>query len=126
MIFSIPALSQLNPHYCTHGFSQKYSLPHIHLHAFRHTAVSGLLANGTDIVVSKQLCHAGIITMESLCSRIIEGNQAKAVGFLTDTQKELFSRYSDCVREHQTMAECMLFQNCFFLGAKVMLEIMTK
>jgi len=43
---------------------------------------------------------------------------------MTDTQKDLFSRYQDCVREYQAMAECLLFQNSFCLGAKIMLEVM--
>lgn len=32
---------------------------------------------------------------------------------MTDEQKELFSRYTDAVREYQTMAECLLFRNSF-------------
>ena len=43
---------------------------------------------------------------------------------MTDEQKELFSRYTDCVREFQTMTECLLFQNSFKLGARMMLEVM--
>ena len=45
---------------------------------------------------------------------------------LTEEQKELFSRYTDAVREYQTMAECLLFQNSFKLGAKMMLEVMSE
>ena len=43
---------------------------------------------------------------------------------MTDAQKELFTRYTDCVREYQTIAECMLFQNSFRLGARMMLAVM--
>ena len=43
---------------------------------------------------------------------------------MTEEQKDLFSRYTDCVREHQAMAECLLFQNSFRLGARMMLAIM--
>lgn len=43
---------------------------------------------------------------------------------MTDEQKDLFSRYTDCVRELQTMMDCLLFQNGFKLGAKIMLEFM--
>ena len=43
---------------------------------------------------------------------------------MTDEQKELFSRYTDAVREYQTMAEYLLFQNSFKLGARMMLEVM--
>jgi len=43
---------------------------------------------------------------------------------MTDAQKDLFYRYTDCVREHQAMAECLLFQNSFRLGGRMMLEVM--
>ena len=58
--------------------------------------------------------------------QLISQNEERLLATMTDTQKELFSRYSDGVREHQAMAECMLFQNSFCLGAKIMLEIMAK
>lgn len=44
--------------------------------------------------------------------------------FRTDKQKELFSPYTNAVREYQIMAECLLFQNSFKLGARMMLEVM--
>ena len=56
--------------------------------------------------------------------QLISRNEDKLLATMTDTQKELFTRYADCVREYQTMAECMLFQNSFRLGARMMLEIM--
>lgn len=43
---------------------------------------------------------------------------------MMDEQKELFSRYTDAVREYQAMAECLLFRNSFRLGARMMLEVM--
>ena len=55
---------------------------------------------------------------------LISRNEDKLLATMTDVQKELFSRYTDCVREYQAMAECMLFQNSFCLGAKMMLEVM--
>lgn len=51
-------------------------------------------------------------------------NEEKLKATMTDEQKELFSRYTDVVREYQTMAECLLFQNSFKLGAKMMVEVM--
>ena len=51
-------------------------------------------------------------------------NEEKLRATMTDEQKELFSRYTDCVREFQTMTECLLFQNSFKLGARMMLEVM--
>ena len=55
---------------------------------------------------------------------LISRNEDKLLATMTDAQKELFSRYTDCVREYQAIAECLLFQNSFSLGAKMMLEVM--
>ena len=54
--------------------------------------------------------------------RLISRNEEKLLA--TMEQKELFPRYVDCVREYQAKAECMLFQNSFRLGAKMMIEVM--
>lgn len=56
--------------------------------------------------------------------QLISRNEDKLLATMTGEQKELFSRYADCVREYQTMAECLLFQNSFRLGARIMLEVM--
>ena len=56
--------------------------------------------------------------------RLITKNEEKLQASMTDGQKELFSRYTDAVREYQTMAECLLFQNSFRLGARMMLQVM--
>lgn len=56
--------------------------------------------------------------------RLINRNEEKLLATMTDAQKDLFSRYADCVREYQTMAECLLFQNSLRLGARMMLEVM--
>lgn len=56
--------------------------------------------------------------------KLISRNEEKLLATMTDNQKELFSRYTDAVREYQTMAECLLFQNSFRLGARMMLEVM--
>ena len=39
-------------------------------------------------------------------------------------QKELFDKYADCVREYQTITDCLLFQSSFKLGTRMMLEVM--
>ena len=51
--------------------------------------------------------------------RLISRNEEKLLATMTEEQKELFSRYTDCVREYQTTAECLLFQNSFRLGRKL-------
>ena len=55
--------------------------------------------------------------------RLISRNEDKLLATMTDAQKELFSWYQDCVREYQAMAECILFQNSFRLGARIMIEV---
>ena len=56
--------------------------------------------------------------------RLITRNEEKLLATMTDEQKELFSRYTNAVHEHQTMAECLLFQSSFKLGARMMVEVM--
>ena len=55
--------------------------------------------------------------------QIIIRNEEKLKATMTDSQKELFSRYMDCVREFQAMAECLLFQNSFCLGARMIAAV---
>ena len=56
--------------------------------------------------------------------QLISRNEDKLLATMTDEQKELFTKYADCVREYQVMAECLLFQNSFRLGGRMMLEVM--
>ena len=56
--------------------------------------------------------------------QLISRNEDKLLATMADVQKELFTRYTDCVREYQTMAECLLFQRSFRLGARLMLEVL--
>lgn len=64
-----------------------------------------------DLTQYKELLH------------LISRNEEKLLATMTDVQKELFSRYQDCVREFQAMAECLLFCNSFCLGARIMLAV---
>ena len=51
-------------------------------------------------------------------------NEENLQATMTDEQKELFSRYTDAVREHQMATDSLIFQNGFKLGARMMLEVM--
>ena len=51
-------------------------------------------------------------------------NEEKLEATMTDEQEELFEKYIDCVRENQVITDCLIFQNSFKLGARVMLEVM--
>ena len=48
----------------------------------------------------------------------------KLLATMTEEQKELFTKYADCIREYQVMAECLLYQNSFRLGGRMMQEVM--
>lgn len=56
--------------------------------------------------------------------RLVNRNEDKLLATMTAEQKEIFSRYQDCVREYQAMAECLLFQRSFCLGAQIMLKVL--
>ena len=56
--------------------------------------------------------------------RLISKNEERLQATMTEEQKELLSRYTDAVHDFQSMAECLLFQNSFKLGARMMLEVM--
>ena len=58
--------------------------------------------------------------------QLINRNEDKLLATMTDAQKELFTKYADCVRDYQVMAECMLFQNSSRLGAKMMIAVMSE
>ena len=57
--------------------------------------------------------------LELLCR-----NEEKLKATMTDDQKELFEKYTDCLREHQIITDCLIFQNSFKLVARIMLEVM--
>lgn len=67
------------------GFSKRHNLPHIHPHAFRHTAASILISEGVDIVtVSKMLGHANTSMTTDVYSHIIEESKRKATECIAD------------------------------------------
>ena len=58
--------------------------------------------------------------------RLIAKNEEKLRSTMTDEQKEIFSRYMDAVQDYQTIVECLLFQNSFKLGARMIAEVMVE
>ncbi len=55
---------------------------------------------------------------------LIARNKEKLLATMTEDQKDLFSRYADCIQELQELSERLLFQNSFKLGARMMVEVM--
>ena len=71
----------------------------------------------TEYVTSSKKEYKNLV--ELICR-----NEEKLKVTMTDEQKELFEKYMDCVREFQTITDCLIFQNGFKLGARMMLEVM--
>ena len=71
--------------------------------------------------VAKSPCRCG---SGSGIYKLICRNEEKLKSTMTDEQKELFEKYTDCVREHQANTDCLIFKNGFKLGARMMLEVM--
>ena len=60
-------------------FSRANGLPHIHPHAFRHTAASTMIANGIDLVTTaNELGHANATTTATIYAHQIATAKAKA------------------------------------------------
>ena len=60
-------------------FSKANSLPHIHPHAFRHTAASTMIANGVDLVTAaNELGHSNATTTAAIYAHQIAEAKAKA------------------------------------------------
>ena len=57
---------------------------------------------------------------------LVSRNEDKLLSTMTQEQKELFSRYADCIREFQSLTELRVFQSSFKLGAKMMAEMMAE
>ena len=55
--------------------------------------------------------------------RVVQSEE-KLLATLTDDQKKLFTKYADCVREFQSITDCLLFQSSFKLGVRMMVEVM--
>ena len=60
-------------------FAQKNGLPHIHPHAFRHTAASNMIADGVDLVTTaNELGHADPTTTAKIYAHQIKAAKARA------------------------------------------------
>lgn len=70
-------------------FSAANGLPHIHPHAFRHTAASTMIANGVDLVTTaNELGHSSATTTANIYAHQIAEAKAKA----EDARSSVFSR----------------------------------
>lgn len=69
-------------------FAEKYNLPHIHAHKFRHSQASILINQGMDIVtVSKRLGHSNTSTTGDIYAHILKKADEKASSVLTGVLK---------------------------------------
>ena len=66
-------------------FQEKYSLPHINPHKFRHTMASILYFSGADPVsISKRLGHADVSTTQNIYSHLIEKADMQSAEMIAD------------------------------------------
>lgn len=66
-------------------FSKRHSLPHLHPHAFRHTAASMLLYAGMDVVsVASRLGHAQVSTTTDVYAHVLAEADVKSADILSD------------------------------------------
>ena len=65
--------------YWLNKFSNEHDIPHLHPHAFRHTAASTLIANGVDLVTTAaELGHANATTTATIYAHQIALARANA------------------------------------------------
>ena len=57
--------------------------------------------------------------LEQVCS-----SEENLQATMDSEQKTLFIKYTDSVNQYHAIIECMLFQNSFRLGARMMLEVL--
>ena len=68
-------------------FSEQHGLPHLHPHAFRHTAASTMIANGVDLVTTaNELGHTNATTTAIIYAHQIATAKAKA----SDVRSQVF------------------------------------
>ena len=53
-------------------------------------------------------------------------NEEKLRVTMSNEQKALFEKYTDCIREYQTITDYLIFQNGFKLGARIAFEVMAE
>ncbi len=67
------------------SFSERYKLPHINPHAFRHTMASILYFNNVDSVsISKRLGHSKVSTTSDIYSHIIKEADSRSAECIAD------------------------------------------
>ncbi len=79
----------MNPSSLSHwlaGFEEKYNLPHIYPHKFRHSQASLLYASNIDIVtISNRLGHAQVSTTQNIYAHLMKGPDRKASNAVANT-----------------------------------------
>ena len=65
--------------YWLNKFSDEHDIPHLHPHAFRHTAASTLIASGVDLVTTAaEMGHANAATTAAIYAHEIALTRANA------------------------------------------------
>lgn len=82
-------------------FSKANDLPHIHPHAFRHTAASTMIASGVDLVTAaNELGHSNATTTATIYAHQIAEAKAKA----NEARSSVFNRRRDAEYKKEAQA----------------------
>ena len=94
-------------------------------HSCRHTYVSQMQALGVDLATIQSLVGHADVDMIKHYLHVQDPVRLNTIEMFDNAffEKDQEIQYLDSVREFQAMAECLLFQNSFRLGARMMLEI---
>ena len=76
---------------------------------FGYSKVSFGKDNNVTITLDKKPGDIETVTLD-----VIPPVDGSIAACMTDEQKELFEKYADYVREHQTITDCLIFQNSRF------------
>ena len=81
----------------------KASVKRIHIHDFRHSHASNLIANGVNIVaVSKRLGHSDIAMTLSIYTHLLEKNDDELIASLESTSKNVVKMSSKCRHKNKS------------------------
>jgi integrase len=82
-------------------FSAANGLPHIHPHAFRHTAASTMIASGVDLVTTaNELGHSNATTTATIYAHQISEAKAKA----NEARSSVFNRRREAEEQKEAQA----------------------
>ena len=83
--------------------------------------LTGILYRGCDV----EYCHIFVREQKKdTSSQQVSKSEEELRAIMTDEQRKALEHHMDSVQRFMAVTECLLFQNSFKLGARMMLEVM--